>query len=31
VPIEELVFFVVIPTCAILTYEAVLAVRRSRR
>ena len=30
VPIEELVFFVVIPTCAILTYEAVLAVRRRR-
>jgi lycopene cyclase domain-containing protein len=30
VPIEELVFFIVIPTCAILTYEAVLAVRRKR-
>ena len=30
VPIEELVFFVVIPTCAILTYEAVLMVRRRR-
>jgi lycopene beta-cyclase len=23
VPVEELVFFVVVPTCAILTYEAV--------
>jgi lycopene cyclase domain-containing protein len=30
VPIEEIAFFVVIPTCAILTYEAVLAVRASR-
>lgn len=26
-PLEELVFFVVIPTCAILTFEAVRAVR----
>lgn len=30
VPIEEIAFFVVIPTCAILTYEAVLAVRARR-
>ena len=29
-PIEELLFFVVIPTCSILAYEAVLAVRRRR-
>jgi lycopene cyclase domain-containing protein len=29
-PIEELLFFVVIPTCSILAYEAVLAVRRQR-
>jgi lycopene cyclase domain-containing protein len=28
VPIEELLFFLVIPTCSILAYEAVLAVRR---
>jgi lycopene cyclase domain-containing protein len=26
-PLEELLFFVVIPTCAVLTYEAVLARR----
>jgi hypothetical protein len=26
-PLEELLFFVVIPTCAILTFEAVRAVR----
>jgi lycopene cyclase domain-containing protein len=26
-PVEELLFFVVIPTCAILTFEAVRAVR----
>lgn len=26
-PVEELAFFVVIPTCAILTFEAVRAVR----
>ncbi|MGH3743568.1 MAG: lycopene cyclase domain-containing protein [Mycobacteriales bacterium] len=36
VPLEELAFFVVIPTCAILTYEAVgvvgtLSRRRARR
>ena len=30
VPIEELLFFVVIPTCSILAFEAVLAVRRRR-
>jgi lycopene cyclase domain-containing protein len=30
VPLEEIAFFVVIPTCAILTYEAVLAVRAAR-
>lgn len=30
VPLEEVAFFVVIPTCAILTYEAVLAVRARR-
>jgi len=30
VPIEELLFFVVIPTCSILSFEAVLAVRRRR-
>lgn len=28
VPIEELVFFVVVPTCALLTYEAVGTVLR---
>ena len=28
VPIEELLFFVVIPTCSILAFEAVRAVRR---
>ena len=28
VPIEELVFFVVVPLCALLTYEAVGTVRR---
>lgn len=28
VPVEELAFFVVVPVCAILTYEAVGAVRR---
>ena len=27
-PLEELLFFVVIPTCALLTYEAVKHVRR---
>lgn len=27
-PLEELLFFVVIPTCALLTYEAVKNVRR---
>jgi lycopene cyclase domain-containing protein len=27
-PLEELLFFVVIPTCALLTYEAVRNVRR---
>lgn len=27
VPLEELLFFLVIPTCAILTFEAVRAVR----
>lgn len=26
-PLEELLFFVVVPTCAVLTYEAVLARR----
>lgn len=31
VPVEELAFFVVIPTCAILTYEAVGVVWSSRR
>ena len=30
VPIEELLFFVVIPTCSILAFEAVLAVRARR-
>ncbi len=30
VPIEELLFFVVIPTCSVLAYEAVLAVRSRR-
>lgn len=27
-PLEELLFFVVVPTCALLTYEAVRQVRR---
>ncbi|PRY38643.1 lycopene cyclase domain-containing protein [Umezawaea tangerina] len=26
-PVEELLFFVVVPLCAVLTYEAVLALR----
>jgi hypothetical protein len=26
-PIEELLFFVVVPVCAVLTYESVLALR----
>jgi lycopene beta-cyclase len=30
VPIEELVFFVVVPICALLTYEAVTRILRRR-
>ena len=30
-PLEELLFFLVIPTCAVLTYEAVLARRADWR
>lgn len=30
VPIEELVFFVVVPICALLTYEAVTRILRHR-
>lgn len=30
VPVEELAFFVVVPVCAILTLEAVRAVKRGR-
>ena len=30
VPVEELVFFLVIPVCGLLTYEAVGTVRRRR-
>ncbi len=29
-PLEELLFFLVVPTCAILGFEAVLSVRRRR-
>jgi lycopene cyclase domain-containing protein len=31
IPLEELLFFVVIPICALLTYSAVSAILRSRR
>ena len=31
VPVEEFVFFVVVPICGLLTYEAVGTVLRSRR